>query len=177
MKTIITFILILLVSCQSRLEIENKNQFKSTKNQKDLFQLDLNPDENFVRIIPPKNSDFALLDSLTQTEFSKFEDFNADGKEDVLVNLGACGTGGCMAGIFLNQFDNYYKLVFMDYLKSVEYKVEKNGFWTIESSEEIEAYNPFKLQISVFKFDENEYLYKLDTTYVHIDKEAEMIIK
>lgn len=175
MKTIVALTLIFLISCQSRLERENTTpiQYKSTKHNENLFKLEFKPDKNFVIISPPENSDFALPDSLAQIEPSKFEDFNADGKEDVLVHLGSCGTGGCMAGIFLKQFDNYYKLVFMDYLKSVEYKVEKNGFWTIESTEEIEAYNPSKLQISVYKFDENEYQYKLDTTYVHIDKEAE----
>lgn len=175
MKPTILF-LIFLISCQSKQEMSNTNltHSKSTKSKNDLFTLDLKTNESFVKITPPENSDFALPDSLAQIEVSKFEDFNADSKKDVLINLGACGTGGCMAGIFLNQYDNYYKLVFMDYLKNVEYTVEKNGFWTIESSEEIEAYNPSKLHISVFKFDKNEYRYKLDTAYISIDKDAEI---
>lgn len=175
MKIIIVFTLVFLISCQRQQEMKNINpiQYNATKNPEGLFKLDLKPDENFVRIIAPENADFFLPDSFSKIEPSKFEDFNADGKEDVLVNLGGCGTGGCLAGVFLNQYEHYYKLVFMDYLKSVEYKVEENGFWTIESSEEMEAYNPSKLQISVFKFDQNEYRYKLDTTYLYIDKEVE----
>lgn len=170
MKTIIAFTLIFLISCQSKLEKKNLNP-SQFKNQDELFQLDLKPDEKFVRVIPPENSDFALPDSLYQIEPSKLGDFNADGKEDILINFGACGTGGCMAGIFLNQFDNYYKLAFMDYLKNVEYKIEKNGLWTIQSSEALRPYDPSEIQVSVYKFDENEYFYKLDTTYLYIEAE------
>ena len=61
----------------------------------------------------------------------------------------------------------------MDYLKNAEFKIEKNGLWTIESSEEIEPYNPTKLQITTFKFDINKYQYKLDTTYIYTDNEVE----
>ncbi len=58
----------------------------------------------------------------------------------------------------------------MNYLKNPEFKVEGNGLWTMESSEEIEPYNPSKLQISIFKFDQNKYQYRLDTTFVYDDK-------
>jgi hypothetical protein len=66
-----------------------------------LFTLHLNNKGNKVEIIPPQNSSFSLPDStVTLVVFEKL-DFNADGKKDVLVNLGACGTGGCMYGLFL----------------------------------------------------------------------------
>ena len=78
----------------------------------------------------------------------------------------AYGTGGCMYGLFLNQFENYYRLAFMDYLKNVEFKKGKNDLWTIESSEEIEPYNPSKLQITIFKFDKKKYQYIIDSTYI-----------
>jgi hypothetical protein len=61
----------------------------------------------------------------------------------------------------------------MDYLKNATCKIENNGLWTIESSEEIEPYNPSKLKISVFKFDKNIHQYKLDTSYVYIDNEVD----
>ena len=77
-----------------------------------------------------------------------------------------------MYGLFLNQYDNFYKLVFMDYLKNAEFEVEKNGLWTIESSEELEPYNPSKIQITTFKFDKSNYEYVRDTSFVHYDKEA-----
>jgi hypothetical protein len=92
-----------------------------------LFKLDLVVEENFVRIIPPKNSNFYLPDSSARIYPHCFGDFNADKKQDVLVYLGACGTSGCSYGLFLNQIDNYYKLAFNDYLKSPEFKTEKNS--------------------------------------------------
>lgn len=61
----------------------------------------------------------------------------------------------------------------MEYLKNIDFVKEKNGFWKIKSSEELEAYNPSKLQISIFKFDKNKYEYVLDTTFVYHDKEVE----
>ena len=177
MKSTIGLILFILISCQTKQEqkdITGKSssvQIDKLINNKDsLFMLNEVISENFVRIIPPKNSDFDFPDSSAKTEPYKNGDFNADGKEDILVYLGACGTGGCMYGLFLNQYDKFYKLVFMDYLKNVEFKVEKNGLWTIKSSEELEPYSPSKIQITTFKFDENKYQYEVDTTYVFDDK-------
>lgn len=134
-----------------------------------LFKIDIKRNENSVKITPPKNSDFVLPDGSAKIKVYKFGDFNADKKEDILVSLGACGTGGCIYGLFLNQGGNYYKLAFMDYLKNATFKIEKNGLWTIISSEEIEPYNPSKLQITVFKFDKNTYHYKKSSTYISAD--------
>ena len=182
MKNILKLILLTsLISCQSKQEsnnstglvIQKTSEQIQTVKQDSLFILDIKLNENFVRITVPKNSDFEFPDSSAKTEPYKFGDFNADKKEDILVYLGACGTGGCMYGLFLNQYDNHYKLAFMDYLKNAEFKIEKNGLWTIESSEEIEPYNPTKLQITTFKFDINKYQYKLDTTYIYTDNEVE----
>ncbi len=141
-----------------------------------MFILNEESSENFVRIIPPKNSDFEFPDSSAKAEPYKNGDFNADGKEDILVCVGTCGTGACLCSLFLNQYDNFYKLVFIDYLKNVEFNVDKNGIWTIESSEEFEPYNPFKIQITTFKFDKSKYQYKIDTIFVYCDKEVEQIM-
>lgn len=176
MKNIIKFtLLLILFSCQeireNKIEVtkheksENRQQ-KGEENFEGLFKLDIKDEENFIRIVAPKNSNFTLPDSTAKTEPYKFGDFNADKKQDVLVYLGACGTGGCMYGLFLNQFENYYRLAFMDYLKNVEFKKGKNDLWTIESSEEIEPYNPSKLQITIFKFDKKKYQYIIDSTYI-----------
>jgi hypothetical protein len=177
MKSIIGLILLFQISCLPKQEpksIDKKQKpeqlDKIINNQDSLFILQVKISENFVRIIPPKNSDFELPDSSAKTEPFKNGDFNADGKEDILVYMGACGTGGCMYGLFLNQYDNYYKLAYFDYLKNAEFKIEKNGLWTIESSEELEAYNPSKIQITTFKFDKNSNQYEQDTTYQHYDK-------
>jgi hypothetical protein len=123
--------------------------------------------------VAPNHANFELPDSSEKIEPYKIGDFNSDNKEDILVYLGACGTGGCMYALFLNQFDQFYSLAFMDYLKNATCKIENNGLWTIESSEEIEPYNPSKLKISVFKFDKNIHQYKLDTSYVYIDNEVD----
>ncbi|TDG36847.1 hypothetical protein EZJ43_06085 [Pedobacter changchengzhani] len=177
MKTIISVILLYFISWYTKPETKilernsNPQQHKQIITQEDLFKLDFNSKGDYVKITPSKKSGFKFPDKSAKTAPVKFGDFNADHKKDVLVNLGACGTGGCMYGLFLKQYNNFYKLVFMDYLKNMEFKVEKNGLWTIESSEEIEAYNPSKLRITVFKFDKKKYRYKLDRTYTYIDEE------
>ena len=179
MKSIRFAILILLISCIHNRE--NKKTERDTKltqngkrhNKANLFRLELKLHEDFVGIKAPKKSNFELPDSSAKTEPFKLGDFNADNKEDILVYLGACGTGGCMYGLFLNQYANYYQLALLDYLKNVEFKTEKNGLWTIQSSVEVEPYNPSKLQVSVFKWDKNKLHYELDSTYVSIDNGLE----
>ncbi|WP_316736188.1 hypothetical protein [Pedobacter aquatilis] len=144
---------------------------KKTKTQQaNLFSLREIKSENIIKIIPPKNSNFKLPDSSAKIQSIKRSDFNADGKIDLLVYLGACGTGGCMYGLFLNQHNNYYKLAFMNYLKNAKFKKEKNGLLSIHSSEETEAYDPSKLQITKYKFNKNKYQYEVDTTFLYIDK-------
>jgi hypothetical protein len=183
MKQIIIILgltLFILTSCNNKQAEIEKTEIATSidrlDNQDNLFIIEEKISENFVRIISPKNSDFELPDSLAKTEPYKYGDFNADGKQDILVYLGACGTGGCMYGLFLNQHDIFYKLAFMGYLKNVEFKIENDGLWTIESSEELEPYNPSKIQITIFKFDKKTYQYELDTTYVYYDKETETMI-
>lgn len=167
--------LVLMISCIHN--GENKKTERDTKlaqngkrnNKANLFRLELKLHEDFVGIKAPEKSNFELPDSSAKTELFKLGDFNADNKEDILVYLGACGTGGCMYGLFLKQYGNYYQLAFLDYLKNAEFRKEKNGLWTIQSSVEVEPYNPSKLQVSVFKWDKNKLHYKLDSTYVTID--------
>lgn len=174
MKNIIGLIFLFILSCQSKqeksqttanhsknLEIEQFNN-----NNNNLFTLEERISEDFIKIIPPRNSDFEFPDDEAKSEPYKHGDFNSDGKEDILVYLGACGTGGCMYGLFLHQYGNLYKLALMDYLKNPEFIIEKKGFWTIQSSEEIEPYNPSKIQVSIFKFDKKNDLYNLDKTYI-----------
>ena len=115
--------------------------------------------------------DFSLPDESSKTEPYKIADFNGDKKEDILVYMGACGTGGCVYGLFLNQFDDYYTLAFMDYLKSPDFEKDENGYLSIKSYEEVEAYDPSKLDVSVFKLEEG--IYHFDTSYVYIDKPNE----
>jgi hypothetical protein len=134
-----------------------------------LYQLAFQGEEQIVKITAPEHFNFYLPDSSAQTRPQRFEDFNGDGKEDVLVYLGACGTGGCEYAMFLNQYDNYYKLAFMDYLKGPQFKKEKNGFWSITSYEELRAYDPSRLHVAVFKFDLESYYYQLDTSYIYYD--------
>ncbi|WP_114789192.1 hypothetical protein U0035_06400 [Niabella yanshanensis] len=179
MKSILTALLFLLISCAHNRENKRaehnatSDQYKTMVNKANLFRLEFKLHENFVSIKAPEKSNFELPDSSAKTEPIKLGDFNADNKGDILVYLGACGTGGCMYGLFLKQYDNYYQLSFLDYLKNVEFKTEKNGLWTIQSSVEVEPYNPSKLQVSIFKWNKNRSYYELDSTYVYIDDEAE----
>lgn len=179
MKIILIIIAVALGSCHSKKQLDQNSKVeiiplhKILSPKEKLFTLENNISENYILITPPANSDFKFPEPAFNCEPYKFADFNADSKEDVLINLGACGTGGCMYGLFLKQYDNNYKLVFIDYLKNIDFVIEKNGFWKIKSSEEVEAYNPSKLQISIFKFDKKKYEYVLDTTFVYHDKELE----
>lgn len=179
------FLLLLLIFTLSKEDfsssadsLKSKKLNRSVGNVVDdsLFVIIKNVQENSVQIVPPKSSNFILPDSAITIHPFKYGDFNADGKEDILVSLGACGTGGCVYGLFINHDENHYSLAFMDYLKNVEFEITENGFWTIFSSEEIEAYNPSKLFVSIYKFDKKTYIYVLDSTYIHYDKETETMI-
>jgi len=187
MKATIVLLLLIVISCQTTQEFKGiTNELKQTTQEKkdstnesrinqikkiinntdSLFILNEKINKRYIRIIPPRNYDFEFPDDSTKTELAQNNDFNADGKEDKLVYLGACGTGGCMFGLFLNQYDNYYKLAFMDYLKNAEFEAGEEGFLTIISSEEIVPYVTDSLQMYIYKFDKKRYEYYLDTTYV-----------
>lgn len=139
---------------------------KTATSSENLFVLDHIPSENFVRITVPAGADFIFPDSAAKKEPYKIADFNADGKKDIMVYLGACGTGGCMYGLFLNQYGNYYTLGFLEYLKGAEFETGENGYITIKSFEEVEAYNPDKLHVSVYKFNVTTSSYELDKGYI-----------
>lgn len=125
-----------------------------------LFNLVIITNENFVKIIPPKILDFALPDSFARIEFVK--DFNADKKQDFWLYLGACGTGGCMYALFLNQYDDYYHLAFFDYLTYPSFEKDENGCLSILSHEEVEPYNPSNFSITKYKFDKRTNQFELD---------------
>lgn len=146
--------------------VADQNLEKRQISNDSLFQLDFLEAGNVVQINSPKHSDFYLPNDDTELKPFKLADFNNDGKEDILINLGECGTGGCMFGLFLNQFDNYYTLAYSDYLKNPDFKEDKNGKIVILSSEEINPYDPSKLSISIFKFNSNSEQYEKDTTYI-----------
>jgi hypothetical protein len=177
MKSILVFLLFFMISCFSRKEFkvfqENyslKKEKKSTLIQDSLFTIGLKVPENFIKILPPKNSTFELPDSSAQIQLVKNVDFNTDGKKDLMVNFGACGKGACMYGLFLNQYDNKYTLAFFNYLQNIDFKIEKNGMWNIESSDALEPYDPSKIQITVYKYVKNANRYLKDTTYVYSEK-------
>lgn len=137
-----------------------------SENMDSLFQIEMELNSDFVRIIPSLNSDFELPDSTTITSSYKMADFNADGKQDVLIYLGDCGTGGCNYGLFIKKHSTFYKLAYLDYLKNPQFEKDHDGYLTIQSFEELEAYNPDKIEVRIFKFDSNTERYELDSIYV-----------
>lgn len=161
-------LLLSLGSCSNKqntaITTNQKNNF--IKEQDTLYTLTIDTSGNTVAITAP-DRDFELPDSTAQLFPYKLADFNNDKKEDVLVYMGACGTGGCMYGLFLKQYADRYQLAFMDYLKNPEFEKDKNGQLLINSYEEAEAFNPSKLHVSVFKFDPKTYSYIPNTTYVY----------
>lgn len=143
---------------------------KAKEEPDSLFTLDLEEEENSVRIQSPKGSDFTLPEGGDTAVISKKGDFNADGKPDIMVYLGACGTGGCMYALFLKQYARKYHLAFNDYLKNPVFKVEKEGLWTIKSYEEIEPYHPSKLNVSVYTYNRKKKTFELHSSFVQQNK-------
>lgn len=140
---------------------------KQFVNSDSLFKVNLSNKESLVEIIPLQNSSFSLPDStVTLVVFEKL-DFNADGKKDLLINLGACGTGGCMFGLFLKHTRNKYTLAYLNYLKNIEFIIEKNGCRKIKSSETIEPYSPSKSNVTIYKLDLRTNQYIADTSYIY----------
>ncbi len=100
-------------------------------------------------------------------ELYDFKDFNGDGKEDVIINQGECGTGGCIYSIYLNNYENYYDEVFEDYLKNIEYKKEENGTLSIISSEAGWVDESDRIYVNILKFKEEKLKYEIDSTYTY----------
>lgn len=98
------------------------------------------------------------------------DDYNSDGKKDQILNMGECGTGGCMYAIFLNQKDNCYTLAYYGYINDVEFSLEKDGSYSITSYEEAEAYNPSKIYVTKYKLNPIILEYQKDTSYLHLDE-------
>jgi hypothetical protein len=185
MERLLGILLLFLFSCQSNNEtktvhksITSKHDSKKPISQDSLFKLQLNFDENFVQIFPPKISknvvpaEYPNQDQewIRIYEFEANRDFNGDQKNDVIVCFGGCGSGGCLYGVFIKQYGSYYRLAFFDYLKNKEYEIEKNGCLKIVSSEELNPYDPSQLQISSFQYDKRKHAYQLDTSYVFSDQ-------
>ena len=144
-------------------------QSSKGQNKESLFKLNIIKGKNNVVITPPRSSDFTFPEDASKADLIKSMDFNADGKKDVLINFGACGTGGCMLGLFLNKSNKFYSLAFFDYLKNPEYIKSKSGQITIKSSQEVEAYNPSKLEVSIYKYDSKTSIYKLVSKKIEFD--------
>ena len=176
-KIILGLPLFIITSCNQPIDqpekLEHLTAPEPIVQQGDMFILEAVPHQNVVRIIPPKKSNFEFPDTSVTPEVFKTGDFNADGKKDILVYLGACGTGGCMYALFLRRNKQFFILAFLDYLKNPEFKIEKDGLWTIESYEELEPYNPSRIQKTVFKFDQDSYHYQVDSSFVLSNGEIE----
>lgn len=126
-----------------------------------LYTVNVISTDQSVMISVPQNSDFEFPDNKFEPMLIKSADFNADGKIDLLVNLGACGTGGCMVAVFLKKYGDDYSLAFLDYLKNAEYEKDKNGNLLLNSSEEIKPYDPSFIIKCVYQLDPETQIYGL----------------
>ena len=177
MKTTLILAFLYLISAEGRKNTKTCMEYlfsiedvKAVEKPDSLFTLDLIEKGNSVRILGPKGSDFSLPEGGDTVSIYKKGDFNADGKKDIMVSLGACGTGGCMYALFLNQSGRKYNMAFYEYLKNPVFKIEKDGLWTIKSYEGIEPYNPSKLHVSVYKYNPKKMNYGLHKTFVQLDE-------
>ena len=118
-------------------------------------------------MIPPKTSDFTVPDADINPTPEDYVDFNGDGKQDAFINFGACGTGGCMYGVFIFEYENLYSLAYYDYLNDVEFEEEDNGFMSIISYEDFDPYNPFQYKVTIYKLDEKSYQYEIGSTFIY----------
>lgn len=134
------------------------------------FKIEHIDDGKAIEIFPLNHTEFELPDSSWEISVFQIMDFNADQKSDLMLNMGACGTGGCIYNIFLQAEENTYCLALSSYLKNTEFIEVEDASINILSSETVRPYDPSEIQYYLYRFIPSEQEYNLDTTYRILDK-------
>jgi hypothetical protein len=163
---IISLTCLLFISCSNN-EQTTKHQTKTTKNRELIYEI--HADDlwaKFVNIKEPKGRKVVFPEGGKQRSVVLRKDVTNDQKADLLIKLGACGTGGCMYGLFVKVAEHRFKLAFFDYLKNPALVKNKKGELVLQSSEETEPGNPYRVHFTEYCFEKNTATFKLDTTYI-----------
>jgi hypothetical protein len=149
-----------IVNNEKKISLEKQ---QSNLHHTNLFVIDINKEKRIVSMEANNQLDFSLPEGGDRPLSSynvMYEDLNADNKVDMIINLGACGTGGCMYGIFLNYHNNQYTLAFMDYLAYFSLIKEKNGLISITNREQNHQSESLEFFVTRFLFDQSSGQYK-----------------
>lgn len=119
-----------------------------------------------VNIKEPKGRKVIFPEGGKQRSVVIRKDVTNDQKADLLIDLGACGTGGCLYGLFVKVAEHRFKLAFFDYLKNPAFVKNIEGDLVLQSSEETEAGNPYRVHYTEYRFEKKSATFKLDTTYI-----------
>ena len=163
---IISLTCLLFIRCSNN-DQTTKYQTKTPKNRELIYEI--HADDlwaKFVNIKEPKGRKVIFPEGGKQRSVVFRKDVTNDQKADLLIELGACGTGGCLYGLFVKVAEHRFKLAFFDYLKNPAFVKNKKGELVLQSSEETEAGNPYRVHFTEYRFEKKTATFKLDTTYI-----------
>ena len=157
---------LLLLGCSNA---HQRRQTSSKKTESNELIYEIYADDlwaTVVNIKEPKGRKVIFPEGGKQRSVVIRKDVTNDHKADLLIDLGACGTGGCMYGLFVKVAEHRFKLAFFDYLKNPAFIKNKKGELVLQSSEETEAGNPYRVHFTEYRFEKKTATFKLDTTYI-----------
>jgi len=163
---IICLTCLLFISCSNN-EQTTKHQTKTTKNRELIYEI--HADDlwaKFVNIKEPKGRKVVFPDGGKQLSVVIRKDINKDRKADLLVQIGCSETRGALYGLFLKVAEHQFKLAFFDYLKNPAFIKNKDGEFVLQSSEDLEAGDSFRVRFMEYRLENKSATFKLDTTYI-----------
>ncbi|MBK8808188.1 MAG: hypothetical protein IPO21_16800 [Bacteroidales bacterium] len=160
-KIALLFLFFLLNTKENTVVGQNQNTGSNQENpHNNLFTIRYDQTDSVYTITVPQELSSQFMCETENLRLDQTGDFNADGKDDIVFFMGACGTGGCVYGVFLHEYDIYYRLAFNEYLKCPAFETDKKGFYIIKSFEEYEAYNPEKIIESIYRFNKKKQVFE-----------------
>lgn len=163
---IISLTCLLFIRCSNN-EHTTKHQTKTTKNRELIYEI--HADDlwaNFVNIKEPKGRKVIFPDGGKQLSVVIRKDINKDRKADLLVQIGGSETRGALYGLFLKVAEHQFKLAFYDYLKNPAFIKNKDGEFVLQSSEDLEAGDSYRVRFMEYRLENKSATFKLDTTYI-----------
>jgi hypothetical protein len=163
---IISLTCLLFIRCSNN-EQTTKHQTKATKNRELIYEI--HADDlwaNFVNIKEPKGRKVVFPDGGKQLSVVIRKDINKDRKADLLVQIGGSETRGALYGLFLKVAEHQFKLAFYDYLKNPAFVKNKDGEFVLQSSEDLEAGDSYRVRFMEYRLENKSATFKLDTTYI-----------
>ena len=163
---IISLTCLLFIRCSNN-EQTTIHQTKATKNRELIYEI--HADDlwaNFVNIKEPKGRKVVFPDGGKQLSVVIRKDINKDRKADLLVQIGGSETRGALYGLFLKVAEHQFKLAFYDYLKNPAFIKNKDGEFVLQSSEDLEAGDSYRVRFMEYRLENKSATFKLDTTYI-----------